>query len=581
MQRVVFCLGACALLSFGQTIRPDQPVARVDGEVITAAKLEAALTGAPTLALSSADKDPAEFLTWNALMNKMSKEAEKLGLDKKAPYIDRIEWNRNQVLMMARLEEKNREATPADQELEALYRDQPQRFGVAKTKLIFIPARPGQETAAKALMDAIAHNARNGADFVQLVKQYSQDEDSASRDGDFPDIDANSKIAEPIRRTIFTTKPGEVTPVISQPAGFYLFKVISVAMRPLAEVAQESRGKAAEERSNEWMAAEKAKASVKILHEAFFKSLNVTGAKVVMNGADALNLQASPQTAEIKPTTLLAEINGTAMTAADYTGMIKALPPHIRSKAIMAPTDFLQDYAFMRRLVNEAQTMGLDQKQPYRNRIVYDRNMNLMQAAVDDHLNNIVITVDEQKAGYAADANRFRVADARVLYIAYSLTPPPTTDPNAPKVLNEDEARQKIESILAEYRSKKDDFVAYVMKFSEDQASRDDGGKMRPIHYTDPQVPDPIRQVLFNAKPGDVVGPVKLANGWYLFKVDALTTRSYEEVKDQIYEELRQQRFQNWFNAQRDGFKITVDDPATFKLLVAKAQGKPVGAPKQ
>jgi len=231
-------------------------------------------------------------------------------------------------------------------------------------------------------------------------------------------------------------------------------------------------------------------------------------------------------------------------------------------------------------LVGEAQTLGLDQKQPYRNRIVYDRNMNLMQAAVDDHLNNIVITVAEQKAGYDADTNRFRVAQARLLYVAYSLTPPPTTDPSAPKVLNEEQAKQKIDSILTEYRSKKDDFVAYVMKHSEDQASRDDGGRIRPIHYTDPQVPDPIRKALFNAQAGDVVGPLRLANGWYLFKVDALTTRPYEEVKDQIYEELRQQRFKTWFDSQRNGFKITVDDPAVFRLLVAKAQGKTL-VPKQ
>ena len=549
----------------GKPLPPERSLAHVNGETITVAKLSDLLTGAPALALNSAGSDPVEFLTWTYLLNKMSAEAQRQGLGKKSPYVDRLDWNRAQVLMMARIEEKNRDSMPDEKEIEALYRQNPHRYGFAKTKLIFLAADPG----AKAAMDSIVAQARKGVDFAKLARQYSADQDSAAKDGDFPDLTPDSKLPEPVRKTIFTTKPGELTPVISQPAGLYLFKVVSINMRPLEDVSQEARNLTAQQRAGEWMAGEKKKATVKIVHQPFFDSLKITAGPMVSRGAQDINLQAAPQTAEIKPTTLLAEINGKPVTAGDYSNLIKSLPPQIRTKAIVAPTDFLRDYGFMQNLVEDAERFGLDKKQPYKNRLSYDRDMTLMQAAVDEYLNNIVVTVDEQKAGYTADPARFRFATARVLYVSYSLTPPPQTDPNAKKILNENEAHEKVESILKEYREKKDDFTGYILRHSEDELSRSEGGLMRPIAFLDPQIPDQVKQPIFSAKAGDVVGPVKLPNGYYLFKVDSLEVKKYDEVKDQIYEELRQQRFQEWFNQQRATLKVTVEDPDGFRHTVA------------
>ena len=552
----------------GKPLPPAKEVAHVNDETITVAKLAGMLAGAPQEALNSAAADAGEFLTWTYLLHKLSADAEKQGLHKKSPYADRVDWNRSQVLMLARIEEIHRESTPDGKEIQVLYRENPHRYGIAKTKLIFIPAGP----SAKATIDDVVAQARKGVDFVKLVKQYSADQDSAAKDGDFADITPDSRLPEAIRKTVFLTKAGELTPVISQPAGFYLFKITAVDMRPLDDVSQETRNLTAQERAGEWMAAEKKKSTVKILHEEFFKSLKVTAGPMVSGGASEINLQASPQTAQITPTTALAEINGKTLTAADYTNLIKALSPQIRVKAIVEPAGFLRDYAFMLHLVEDAERMGLDTRQPYRNRLAYDRDKALMQAAVDEYLNKIVVTVEEQKAGYATDPNKFRFANTRVLYVAYSLTPPPQTDPNARKVLNEQEALAKIERIVKEHREKKDDFAGYILQFSDDERSRAAGGVMPPISLLDPQVPEPIKQSIFAAKPGEVVGPVKMANGYYLFKVDNLGVKKYEDVKDQIYEDLRQQRFQEWFNQQRAAFKVTVDDQDGFRQTVSLAR---------
>lgn len=554
----------------GQPLPPTKVLAHVNQEAVTAAKLSELLTGAPSLALNSAGSDPAEFLTWTYLLGKMSAEAEKQGLAGKSPYADRLAWNRAQVLMMARIEEKNRESTPDEKGFQALYKENPQRYGFARAKLIFVPGGPGKEAAARATMDRVVELARKGADFVQLVKNYSADADSVARDGDFADITPDSRLPEPIRKAIFTTKVGDISPVIEQPAGLYLFKVVSINMRPVEDVSREARALSGQQVAGEWMAAEKKKSTVKIVHEAFFKALPATAGGVVSGRQKDINLQASPQTAEIKPTTVLAELNGRPLTAEDYTNLIKSLSPQVRTRAILAPADFLRDYAFMLHLVEDAERIGLDKRQPFRNRLTYDRNMTLMQAGVDEYLNNIVVLPEEQTKAYEADANRYRFAHVRVLYVAYSLTPPPQADPNAKKVLNEAEALAKAESILKEYRAATNpDFAGFALRFSDDEASRNEGGIMRPINFTDGQVPDHIRQPIFNAKTGDLVGPIKMPNGYYLFKIDSIQSRKYEEVKDQIYEELRQERFQNWFNQQRAGFKVVVDDLDGFRQTVS------------
>lgn len=97
---------------------------------------------------------------------------------------------------------------------------------------------------------------------------------------------------------------------------------------------------------------------------------------------------------------------------------------------------------------------------------------------------------------------------------------------------------------------------------------------MPPLAARDPSVPENIKKMVFGAKAGDVLGPVKMPNGFYLFKVVNLSLKPYEEVKDQVYEELRQARFQTWFDGARKGFQIKVDNPEAFKAVAAETPAR-------
>jgi hypothetical protein len=273
---------------------------------------------------------------------------------------------------------------------------------------------------------------------------------------------------------------------------------------------------------------------------------------------------------EMKEDTVLAVINGGKLTAQKFAGLIKGLSPQVRARAVSAPEAFLEQYALALRLAELAEKAGSHLKQPYKNQIWYNEEQILSQAAMDNRLKDIVILPDEQRKAYDDSAARFRFARVRVLYVPYSRTPPPQTDPNAKKILNLEEARARINQILGELKAGKD-FAAMVTLYSEDADSRGRGGQLPPILADDQRVPEQVRKAVLNGKPGEVAEPVQLDNGIYLFKVEELGSRKYEEVKDKVYEELRQARFQKWFNDIRNSFDVKIEDAAAFGQVVEEA----------
>jgi parvulin-like peptidyl-prolyl isomerase len=548
----------------GAPVPSTKVVATIDGTKITAARLRELLTGAPPPALRSAQSDPREFLAWTALTEKFMKQAEKEGLDKKSPYSDRLHWTRHQVLTMARIQAEQKRAEMTEEQAKQWYAEHAYRFGRAGVRLIYVAKLPGKEAEAQAKLAEVQKRLKSGESFDQVARALSDDDDSAAKGGDYGVIEQDSKIPLEIRKAVLKLAVNQVSPVFEQPAGYYLFQVTSKELRDFAEAKAEILEQAKRELMDEWMRTQREKVTVKIVNEPFFKTLRAAN---LAAGQDAANL--GP---EVKPDTVLAEINGQPLNAEQYTGLMKGMPPQNRTNAVMNPEEFLRQYAFMQQLTKAAEEMGLDKQQPYQGQLWYNRGQILLQAFVDEYLNNIVVTAEEQKAGYDRDPDRFRIATVAAIRIPYSVSPPPQTDPNAKKILNEEEARARAEAALAEVVAGLN-FQQAVVKYAEDQELVDNGGILPPLAAQDPQVPENIKTLVFNAKTGDVLGPVKMPNGFYLFKVLNLQRKSYDEVKDQIYEELRQERFQKWFDGERQAFRITVDDPQAFQAIAAE-QGR-------
>jgi parvulin-like peptidyl-prolyl isomerase len=69
-------------------------------------------------------------------------------------------------------------------------------------------------------------------------------------------------------------------------------------------------------------------------------------------------------------------------------------------------------------------------------------------------------------------------------------------------------------------------------------------------------VPDLMRPVVFGLKPGELGEPVRQPHGYYIFRADDVTFDPLSKVRDSIFQQLKQQHFQEWTAKLDAGTKV-------------------------
>ena len=254
-----------------------------DGRKITLGELDSFLAAMPPNLAQNARRDRRGFVQQFALMLRLSEMAEKAKLDQQSPTREALAFNRMYLLMNAQLHEvlMGINVTPA--EAQADYDQNKQRFAQVKVKALYIaystnpPAGGATDAKRRTEGEAEAKIARlraaitGGADFVKLVKENSEDQISAAKDGDFGTLRSTDKLPDAIRAAIFSLKTGEVSEPVKQPNGFYLFRAEEVGTQPFAEVQQTVVNELKEARFKLWMEEATRDLHLKIENETFFK----------------------------------------------------------------------------------------------------------------------------------------------------------------------------------------------------------------------------------------------------------------------------------------------------------------------
>ena len=176
-------------------------------------------------------------------------KGQQAGLDKSPEFKEQLELMRMQGLAGAYnhyLQEKYAKAS--DAEIEKYYQENKASYEEVTLRRIYIP-KPGtagekkpplDEAATKALAEKIQARAAAGEDFDKL-----QQEAFAAANPEAPKDSAPPTSMGPRRRgqlpaqqesTIFALDAGKVTPVIDEPAGFFIYKVESKQVMPLEKV---------------------------------------------------------------------------------------------------------------------------------------------------------------------------------------------------------------------------------------------------------------------------------------------------------------------------------------------------------
>lgn len=283
----------------------------------------------------------------------------------------------------------------------------------------------------------------------------------------------------------------------------------------------------------------------------------------------ALSLWAQPagapmvtMEAELQPEAVVATIGGQPVTYGELQAVLRALSPEMAQQAMSDRKRFVEQYGLLRRLTEMAEQQKLDQRSPYKEGIAYSRMQVLYQAVISEKFSQIAVTPEETQKFYDANRDRYTQARVRVIYISFSNNPPPQTDPQAKKALNEAEAKAKADGLMKQLRAGAD-FVKLVKEHSEDATSAAKDGDFGTIRRSD-QIPDEIKNVIFSLKSGEAGGPVRQPNGFYLFRPDEVSTQKLDEVRASIQEELRNSRFLEWMEEMKKGAQVTEKIPAFF-----------------
>jgi len=263
------------------TMAPDEVVATVDGNKIRAADIQVILRSMAPAAQEAAMRDPKSFFEQYGLMRRLSVLAEKAGLDKQTPVRERLAYNRMLTLAEAQLQAKESEIVVSPEEVQQFYEKNQDMFSTVRVKVIYIPFSPnagsqpaGQgkkilsEAEAKAKAEKLYQELKAGADFVKLVREHSEDQTSAAKDGDFGTLRRSDRLPEEVKAAVFSLKAGQISAPVRQPNGYYIFRAEENGVEPLERVRQQLTTDLRNAHFNEWVQSTQKSVEIKIENEA-------------------------------------------------------------------------------------------------------------------------------------------------------------------------------------------------------------------------------------------------------------------------------------------------------------------------
>ncbi len=226
---------------------PDTVIATFgNGQKLTVGELKSFVNVMPPQMQQSALRDRKSFIQQFILMRRLAEMAEQAKLDQTSPTKESLAFNRMYLMMNAQLQNTMASMEVPQAETEAFYEKNKDRFSQVKVKAIYVTFAAKTDgnsdgktrTEAEALeeIQKLRGELKNGADFVKLVKEHSEDQTSAAKGGDFGTIRRSDNLPDAIRKAIFALKVGEVSEPVRQPNGFYLFRAEDISAQPFSEV---------------------------------------------------------------------------------------------------------------------------------------------------------------------------------------------------------------------------------------------------------------------------------------------------------------------------------------------------------
>jgi peptidyl-prolyl cis-trans isomerase C len=254
--------------------------------------------------------------------------------------------------------------------------------------------------------------------------------------------------------------------------------------------------------------------------------------------------------------------DGTVLTMGELRGLLTNLEATQRQGAVADIHGFLDQWAMYHKIAQMALADKLDQESPVKEQLLFARTNVLAQAEIQHQSNPNAIDGVEIDQYYAAHKDKYRQVKTDAIYIAFSNSAASQTGGDGKKILSEAEAKAKITGLLEQIR-KGADFKKLAKENSDDELSRAKDGYLATLSPGDSTgIPDAIRNAVFALKAGETTGVIWQANGFYLFRAEEINFKPFSEVRDQIYDAIKAERFQKWMAGISNDTKAKILDPA-------------------
>ncbi len=275
---------------------------------------------------------------------------------------------------------------------------------------------------------------------------------------------------------------------------------------------------------------------------------------------------------EPAPQTVIATIDGKNLTYGELHSYISTLSQAQAQSAMMNLEQTVKQYAMLARLSKMGEDEKLDQKQPYIDILKAGRMQVLAQATISEQYLQTLVLPNEQEQYYNQHkADKYSKLKVKTIYIAFAANPT-ATSASGKKYRSEAEARGLATSLVAKLRAGAD-FVGLVKQYSEDEPSKKADGDWGTVNASD-NLPDDFKTAVLALKVGQITDPMRRSGGFYIFKADSMVEQPYSEVKDDIFNLLKDVKMRQWMDKLQQSIPIKVDPGA---INPTQPAGPPAG----
>ncbi|MBI4889060.1 MAG: peptidylprolyl isomerase [Acidobacteria bacterium] len=271
---------------------------------------------------------------------------------------------------------------------------------------------------------------------------------------------------------------------------------------------------------------------------------------------------------------VVAVLDGKAWKRSEVERLARSLPQRVQQNFFADKKAFLKTLALMTKLSAMAEQEGLDKQDPHYYTLLYNRNLYLAQARIAAEATRRPVMPEEQQKFYDEHKQEYAEAKVKVIFLGYNDNPLQGAEK---KPMTGAEAEALATEIVKQARGGTD-FVALVKKHSMDEDSKAKDGDFPLMKPGDATVPEQIKAAVFSMKPGQVTDPLRQPGGFWVIKMVDFVTPAFEQVKDQIFTAIQDQRVKAWLQKMQESTVVEYKDAAYLDTKAPVTQ--PPAAPR-